>query len=56
MVEQMYNVKQVASLLAIKERTVHEWIKTGKLNAQKYPNCSMWFVAESELKRVQGRD
>lgn len=52
--EKNYNLKEVASLLGIKIRTVREWIKTGKLKAQKYAVSNRWFVTESEIKRVKG--
>lgn len=52
-VEKHYNLLQSAELLGIKVRTVREWVRTGKLKAMKYSGSRMWFVPESEIRRVQ---
>ena len=52
--ERGYNLIETASLLGIKVRTVREWIRNGKLNAQKLANSNRWVVLESEIKRVRG--
>lgn len=52
--QKRYNIKQASELLGIKVRTVREWIKQGKLKAEKY-NCSnRWFITEDEINRLGG--
>lgn len=48
-----YNIRQASELLGIKVRTVREWIRLGKLKAQKYPVSNRWFITEDEIKRLQ---
>ena len=52
-VERFYNLNEVSALLGIKVRTAREWVHNGKLNAVKYPDSKLWFVSESEIRRVQ---
>lgn len=54
MEEKNYSLTQVAELLGIKVRTAREWVRTGKLKAQKYECSNRWFVSESEINRVRG--
>ena len=54
--EKRYNIKQASELLGIKVRTVREWIKLGKLKAEKYEVSNRWFIYESEIKRVRGEE
>ena len=49
-----YNIRQAADILGIKVRTVREWIKLGKLNAEKYECSNRWFISEEEINRVKG--
>lgn len=53
-VEKRYNIRQAADLLGIKVRTVREWIKLGKLKAEKYECSNRWFVSEDEISRLRG--
>lgn len=50
--EKFYNIKEASVLLGIKVRTVRQWIIDGKLNAVKYKKCRMWFIPETEIKRM----
>ena len=50
--EKMYNVRQASNLLGIKVRTVREWIRNGKLKADKYTVSNRWFISESEIERL----
>lgn len=52
--EKRYNIRQAADILGIKVRTVREWIKLGKLNAEKYGCSNRWFISEDEINRVKG--
>lgn len=53
MIEKNYNITQASQILGVKVRTVRDWIKQGKLKAIKYPTSNRWFIAESEIKRIQ---
>lgn len=53
MIEKNYSIKQAAKILGIQIRTVREWIKNGMIKAKKYEGCPMWFIAESEIERIQ---
>ena len=52
--EKGYNLNEVAELLGIKVRTVRQWIKDGKINANKIAGTRRWVVRESEIKRLLG--
>lgn len=52
--ERGYNLTEVSSMLGIKVRTVRQWIKQGKIKANKIPKTNRWVVLESEVKRLQG--
>lgn len=52
--EKQYNIRQASELLGIKVRTVREWIRNGKLKADKYECSNRWFVSEGEIKRIKG--
>ena len=49
-----YNIRQASMLLGIKVRTVREWIRSGKIQAIKYPVSARWFIPESEITRLTG--
>lgn len=51
-----YNIKETAEILGIKVRTVREWIKTGKIRAEKndYRHSNQWFISEDEIMRIKG--
>ena len=46
----LLKVGQVADIFQVGKRTVHQWIKDGKLNAVKVNNYN-YMVNESEVKR-----
>lgn len=50
--EKRYSVRQAANMLGIKVRTVREWIRNGKLNANKYGVSNRWYIPESEIVRI----
>lgn len=52
MEEKRYNIRQASNLLGIKVRTIREWIRNGKLKAQKYEVSNRWFITESEVERI----
>ena len=51
--ERYYNLKETSALLGIKIRTAREWVHNGKMKAVKYPHSSQWYIAESEIRRIQ---
>ena len=51
--EKGYNLLEVADLLGIRVRTVRQWIKDGKIHANKIPGSRRWIVMESEIRRLQ---
>lgn len=52
--EKRYSLKGAADVLGIKIRTARQWVRDGKLRANKYPGSTRWYVTESELMRVVG--
>lgn len=46
-----YTIRQASNLLKIKVRTVREWIRLGKLKADKQDN-GRWRISEAEIERV----
>lgn len=53
MIEKNYSIREAAEVLGIKVRTVREWLRRGIVHGKKYENCPMWFIPESEIKRLQ---
>lgn len=51
-----YSIKEAAELLGIKVRTVREWIRKGKIKAEKnnYQHCNQWYIPENEITRIKG--
>ena len=52
--DKRYSIRQASELLGIKVRTVREWIRLGKIKAEKYEVSNRWFISESEILRVRG--
>lgn len=51
----VYNLRQAANLLGIKVRTAREWIRKGKLSAQKDPFNKRWFITQEEIDRIRSK-
>jgi len=47
-VEKYYSTEDVAEILGFKEKTVREWLRTGKLKGKKIGR--LWRVKESDLE------
>jgi excisionase family DNA binding protein len=47
-VEKYYSTEDIAEILGLKEKTVREWLRTGKLKGKKIGR--LWRVKESELE------
>lgn len=52
-IEKFYNLKEAATMLGIKVRTLRGWVSAGKIKAQKYDHCANWFISAHEIERVQ---
>lgn len=50
--EQYYNLKDAARLCGIKVRTIREWVKVGKIKAEKQNNDWYWMIPGSEIERI----
>lgn len=51
----LYSLKEVAKLLDVTERTLHNYIKTGKLKRQKIGG--KWKISDENLKKfINGED
>ena len=46
--EKYYSTEDVAEILGFKEKTVREWLRTGKLKGKKVGR--LWRVKESDLE------
>ena len=44
-----YSLKEAAKLLGIQVRTVREWIRQGKIQAEKAENGWYWRISEEEI-------
>ncbi len=55
-IERYYNLKETSALLGIKVRTAREWVHNGKMKAVQYAHGKSWYVAESEIRRIQNGD
>lgn len=51
-----YSLREAAQLLGIKVRTIREWIKLGKIKAEKSENDWYWMISESEIARKLADD
>jgi predicted site-specific integrase-resolvase len=47
--EKFYRISTVAEIFDVKPRTIHSWIKQGKMIGEKING--RWRVAESEIRR-----
>lgn len=55
-VERKFGIVEAAKLLGIKPRTVREWIRNGKLEAQKPGGSYIWLISESEIDRLNSKE
>ena len=47
-----YKVTEVANIMNMSPRSVHKWIKLGRLKAQRTPS-NTWIVSAAELQRFK---
>ena len=50
--EKFYSIRQVSNLLKIKVRTAREWLRSGKIKAQKDELSGRWKIPASEIERL----
>lgn len=55
-IERKFGIVEAAKLLGIKPRTVREWIRNGKLKAQKPNGSYKWLISESEIDRLNSKE
>lgn len=53
--EKHYSLVETAEILGVKVRTLREWLKDGSLKAQKYDGKKKWYIAQSEIERLQSK-
>ena len=51
-----YTIRQTSDILGVKVRTIREWIKKGKIKAEKndYKHSNQWYISDDEINRVRG--
>lgn len=47
-----YTIKQAANILGIKVRTAREWIRLGKMRAEKDEISRRWKISQQEIERI----
>lgn len=47
-----YKTSDVAKMLELKPRTIRDWIKSGKVKAEKI--VKSWFIHRDEVKKLLG--
>jgi len=48
-----YNIRDTAQLCGVKVRTVRDWIRRGKIRAEKQENGWYWHIPSSEISRIK---
>lgn len=51
--EKHFDLPKAAVILGVKVRTLREWVKSGYVVAKKYDGKKKWYIAESEIERIQ---
>lgn len=47
-----YTIKQAANILGIKVRTAREWIRLGRMRAEKDEISRRWKISQQEIERI----
>lgn len=47
-----YDIKDTARMCGVKVRTVRQWIREGRIRAEKQENGWWWMIPTSEIERV----
>ena len=48
-----YSISGASEVLGVKVRTIRQWIRDGKIKAQKYSVSNRWFIPAEEIDRIQ---
>lgn len=48
-----YTIREAAKILNMKVRTVRDWLKKGKIKAEKKTNDWYWMIPEVEIERLR---
>ena len=48
-----YTIREVAKILNVKVRTIRDWLKKGKIKAERSENDWYWKIPETEIVRLQ---
>ena len=48
-----YSITGASEVLGLKVRTIRQWIRDGKIKAQKYKMSNRWFISQEEIDRIQ---
>lgn len=48
-----YTIREAAKILNMKVRTIRDWLKKGKIKAEKKTNDWYWMIPEVEIERVR---
>ena len=51
-----YTIREAAKILNMKVRTIRDWLKKGKIKAEKKTNDWYWMIPEVEIERLQQHD
>lgn len=51
-----YTIREVAEILGVKVRTVREWLRLGKIQAERSDNGWYWMISEEEVARHANKD
>lgn len=48
-----YTIREAAKILNVKVRTIRDWLKKGKIKAEKKTNDWYWMIPEVEIERLR---
>lgn len=51
-----YTLREAAAIFGIKVRTMREWLRKGKIKAERSENDWYWKIPETEIMRLQEDD
>lgn len=49
---EQYNIRDAARLCGVKVRTMRQWIRGGRIRAEKQKNGWWWQIPETEIERI----
>lgn len=48
-----YTIREAAKILNMKVRTIRDWLRKGKIKAEKKTNDWYWMIPEVEIERLR---